>query len=106
MSDRFFSALLVMAGTTYLLRVLPLLFFRKKISGRFLRSFLYYLPYAVLTVMTVPGFFTTSLPLPAAIVGFAVAFLFAFFGKNLLTVASGAAISVFLCELLLSLSGM
>lgn len=47
----------VMAGVTYLVRMLPLTLFRKKLNNRFLRSFLFYVPYAVLTVMTVPAVF-------------------------------------------------
>jgi branched-subunit amino acid transport protein len=41
-----------MAGVTYMVRLLPILFIRRKIKNRFIRSFLYYIPYAVLTVMT------------------------------------------------------
>ena len=49
----FLVYLIVMATVTYLVRMLPLAFFRKKIRSRFVRSFLYYVPYAVLTAMTV-----------------------------------------------------
>lgn len=47
----------VMAGVTYLIRAVPLTVFRKKIENRFVQSFLYYVPYACLTAMTVPGIF-------------------------------------------------
>lgn len=45
----------VMAGTTYLIRALPMLLVRRKIKSHFVQSFLYYVPYAVLAAMTVPA---------------------------------------------------
>ena len=51
----FFPYLLVMAGVTYLVRMVPMTFFRRQIRSRFVKSFLHYVPYAVLTAMTVPG---------------------------------------------------
>ena len=50
----------VMAGVTYLIRMLPLMLFRKKITSRFVKSVLYYMPYAVLTAMTIPAVFTSA----------------------------------------------
>lgn len=50
----FIPRVLVMAIVTYLIRMIPLTFFRKPIKSRFVRSFLYYVPYAVLTAMTIP----------------------------------------------------
>ena len=47
----------VMAGVTYLVRAVPFVAFRKKIQSKFIRSMLYYLPYAVLTAMVLPGVF-------------------------------------------------
>ena len=54
-TEVFFLYLLVMAGVTYLIRMLPLVLCRKKIENRFIRSFLYYIPYAVLSAMTIPA---------------------------------------------------
>ena len=51
----FLPYLLVMAGVTYLIRDLPLVLVRKKIKNRFLQSFLYYIPYTVLSAMTFPA---------------------------------------------------
>lgn len=100
---KFFLYLLVMAGVTYLVRMLPLVLVKKKIQNRFIKSFLYYVPYAVLSVMTVPAiFYATSSPISAA-VGFAVALVAAFFERSLLSVASLACTSVFLCELVMLL---
>lgn len=91
--------LLVCAGVTYLIRMLPLVLVRRKIESRFLRSFLYYIPYTVLGVMTIPAiFYSTSSTLSAAI-GFAVASVLAYFEKSLLTVAASACATVLAVEL-------
>ena len=50
----------VMAGVTYLVRMLPFVIFRKKITSPFIKSVLYYMPYAVLTAMTIPAVFTSA----------------------------------------------
>lgn len=98
---RFFLYLLVMAGVTYLVRMIPLVFFRKKIKSRFVRSFLYYVPYAVLSVMTVPGIFYSTGLYSSAILGTLVAVVLAYFGRSLITVAAGSAASVFIAELVI-----
>lgn len=96
--NNFWIYLLVMAGVTYLIRMLPLVLLKKKITNRFVLSFLYYIPYAVLAVMTVPAIFTsTSEPL-AAILGFLAAGILAYFEKSLLTVAACACLVVFVAE--------
>ena len=100
---KFFLYLLVMAGVTYLVRMLPLVFFRKKIKSRFVRSFLYYVPYTVLAVMTVPAIFYATGSFVSALVGALVAVLLAFFGRGLLTVAAGSALSVLIVELIIKL---
>ena len=50
----------IMAGVTYLIRVVPFTVFRKKIQNHFLQSFLYYIPYAVLSAMTIPAIFYST----------------------------------------------
>ena len=52
--------ILVMAGVTYLIRMVPFTFFTKKIESRYVRSFLKYIPYAVLSAMTIPAIFTST----------------------------------------------
>ena len=79
--------LLTMAGVTYLVRMLPMVLIKKKIQNRFLLSFLYYIPYAVLTVMTVPAILYSTSSVLSAVVGTATALVLAFFNKGLLTVA-------------------
>ena len=99
---RFFLMLAVMAGVTYLVRMLPLVFFRKKIKSPFLRSFLYYIPYAVLSVMTVPAIFYSTGSVWSAVFGTVVAVLLAFFSRSLITVAAGSAVAVLLTELVIT----
>ena len=97
---KFFIYLLVMAGVTYLVRMLPMVFIRKRITSRFIRSFLYYIPYTVLAVMTFPAIFYSTGSVISAVVGTAVGVLLAFFGRGLVTVASASALSVLIVELL------
>lgn len=98
----FFSYLFVMASVTYLIRMLPLVLIKKKIKNRYILSFLHYIPYAVLTVMTVPAIFYSTSLIPA-ISGFTVAVIFAFFEKSLVVVAAFSCLAVFLTGLLIGL---
>ena len=95
--------LLIMAGSTYLIRAVPFALVRRKITNRFVRSFLYYIPYAVLTAMTVPTVFFAAGNVTAAAVGFAVAVLFALKDKSLTTVAVAACVGVFLTDWIMTL---
>ena len=97
----FFVYLLGMAGTTYLIRMLPLVLVKRKIENRFVLSFLYYMPYAVLAVMTVPAIFYATGSFLSAAVGFAVALVLAYFGKSLVLVAGAASLAVLLAELIM-----
>ena len=97
----FFVYLLVMAGVTYLVRMLPLVLVKRKIENKFLLSFLYYMPYAVLAVMTVPAIFTATGSVVSAAIGFAVALLLAYFGKSLVVVAGAASLAVLVTELVM-----
>lgn len=90
-----------MAAVTYLIRMLPLAVFQKKIKNRFIRSFLFYIPYAVLGAMTFPAILYATGSMYSAIAGFVVALLLAFLEKSLLTVALCSCAAVFLVELFL-----
>lgn len=95
-----FGYLAVMAGVTYLIRAVPLVLFRKKIKNRFIQSFLYYIPYAVLAAMTIPAIFTSTGNIYSALAGLAVALVVAFFEKGLVTVALSACGAVLVVEML------
>jgi len=101
MTNNFLLYLLVCAGVTYLIRMLPLVLFKKKIKNRFLLSFLYYIPYAVLAVMTIPAIFFASEHIVSSVSGLIAALILAYMGKSLVTVASFSCIMVFACEILI-----
>lgn len=97
----FLPYLLVMALVTYAVRAIPLVLVKKKIENTFVLSFLHYMPYAVLSVMTVPAVFSATGNVISAIVGVAVALVLAFFKRSLLLVAASASGAVLVTELLL-----
>lgn len=94
--------MVIMAGVTYLIRMLPLALFKKKIQNRFVKSFLAYVPYAVLSAMTFPAVFYSTDSVISAVIGTAVSLGLAYFGRGLLTVAIGGAVSVFIVEFIMS----
>lgn len=98
----FIPYLIVMAGVTYLIRMIPLALLRKKINNKFILSFLYYVPYAVLSAMIVPAIFFASGNIITATVGFLCAVLVAIFSKSLVLVAGCSCMAVFLSELALT----
>lgn len=94
----FFIYLMIMAGSTYLIRAVPFAMIQNKIENRFIRSFLYYIPYAVLAAMTVPAVFYATEHVLSAAVGLLFAAVFAFREKSLTIVAVAACIAVFITE--------
>ena len=90
----FFRYLFVMAGVTYLVRMLPLVLMRKPIKSPFIKSFLYYVPFAVLAAMTIPGILSSTGDIRTAAAGLVVAVVMAWKGCSLLTVAIGACVAV------------
>lgn len=80
----------VMALVTYLIRVIPLTVFRKKIENRYIRSFLYYVPYTCLTAMTFPAILYATASVISALAGVAAAAVFAFRDRSLVMVAAAA----------------
>ena len=94
------AGIAVMALVTYLVRMLPMVIFRKKITNVRVKSFLYYVPYAVLSAMTFPAIFSSTGTYPSAIAGCGVAVFLAYKGKGLLTVAVGAAAAVFIVQMI------
>jgi len=95
----FFTYLLVMAGVTYLIRVLPYIFMRKEVKNRFFKSFLLYVPYTVLAAMTIPAILFATGNIFSAVAGLLVAVVVALFEKGLLTVAISSCVAVLLVEL-------
>lgn len=99
MKGNIYIYILVMALVTYLIRALPLTLIRKEITNKFLKSFLYYVPFVTLAVMTFPGILTSTESVWSGLIGFLVAMVLAYFNKGLFTVSVSACIAVFLLEL-------
>ena len=99
--SKVYAYILLMAVVTYLIRALPLTLIRKEIKSRFIKSFLYYVPYATLAAMTFPAILHATDYVVSSIVGFTVALILAFNRKSLLTVAGMACAAAFVVELFL-----
>lgn len=102
MSAEFPIYLLVMAGVTYLVRMFPLVLIKKQITNRFILSFLHYIPTAVLAVMTVPAIFYSTTVTVAAVIGFIIAVIAAYYEKGLMTVAILSCAAVLVTELVVT----
>ena len=101
MSD-FWIYLLILAGSTYLIRAVPFALLQKKITNRFLQSFLYYIPFSVLAAMTFPAAFHATGSVPAAVIGLGVGGIFAVKGKSMTLVAAVCCVTALAAELLLT----
>ena len=100
MVNNILLAILTMAAVTYLIRVLPLVLIRREIKNKTVRSFLYYVPYVTLSVMTFPAILSATGIVWSALAALAVAVLLSLRGCKLPTVAACACATVFLVELI------
>lgn len=92
---------LAMAAVTYLIRTIPFAFFRKQIKSRYLRSVLYYIPYAVLSAMTFPYVFYSTNDFYTALIGTVVALIASVCKRSMLIVAILACLAVFIAGLII-----
>lgn len=95
------TGVVLMAAVTYIIRVLPITVFKKQIESRYIRSFLYYVPYAVIASLTFPGIFYATGNIVTAVLGTATAILLALFRQGLVVVAIGAILVVYVSGLFL-----
>ena len=93
--------MLIMAAVTYLIRALPLTLIRREIKNVYIRSFLHYVPYVTLAVMTFPAILFATQSTWSALAGFVVAMMLGYMRKGLFTIASAACLTVLLTELLI-----
>ena len=100
---KLYPYLLVMALVTYLIRMLPLAFFRKRITNPFLLGVLHYMPFAVLGTMTIPAVFSSTGEPISAIAGFLAALLLGLKRRSLIEVALAATAAAYLTSLILPL---
>lgn len=91
----------VMAGVTYLVRMIPFTVFRKKIKSQFFRSFLHYIPYAVLSAMTIPAIFYSTGDMVTSVVGTVVAVVLAYLNMPLIVVALAASAAALITGLII-----
>lgn len=98
MRGNIYIYILVMAVVTYLIRVLPFVIWKKEITSPFVKSFLFYVPYACLAAMTFPSILTSTSSMISGIIGFCVAVYMAYKKKSLITVAMVACLAVFIVE--------
>lgn len=89
----------IMAGITYLIRAIPITLFQREIKSVWVRSFLFYIPYAVLAALTFPAVFYATGNEAASIAGTVAALVLAFFDRGLIVVAVGAVVSALLVSL-------
>jgi branched-subunit amino acid transport protein len=99
MSGNVYIYIFVMAGVTYLIRLLPLTLIRGDIKNIYVRSFLYYVPFVTLSVMTFPGMLEATESMWSGLAAFAAAILLAYMRKSLFCVSIASCLVVFLVEL-------
>lgn len=99
MNNNIYLYILVMATVTYLIRVLPLTLIKKKIENVYFKSFLYYVPYVTLSVMTFPAILSATNSIYSAWGGFIIALILAWKKQSLFKVSIFACLVVFILEL-------
>lgn len=100
MSENIYLYIVVMAGVTYLIRLVPLTLLKKDISNVYIKTFLYYVPFVTLAVMIFPAILDATANAWSALGGFAVAVILAYQGNSLFKVSAVACLAVFLIELI------
>ena len=93
--------ILVMAGVSYLIRAVPLVLIRREITNKTVRSFLYYVPYVTLSVMTFPAILEATQSPWSGLAALVVGILMAWLGRSLFQVAVGSCLVVLVAELFL-----
>lgn len=101
MEHNVYIYILIMAGVSYLIRVLPLTLIRKEIKNRTIRSFLFYVPYVTLAVMTFPSILESTNSVWSGLLALIIGIVLAWCGKSLFQVAVFSCLAVFILELFL-----
>ncbi|MDO5717344.1 MAG: AzlD domain-containing protein [Tissierellia bacterium] len=95
-----YAYIFTMAAVTYMIRAIPLTIIRKKIESKFIRSFLYYVPYVTLSLIIFPSILKSTNSLYSALAGFITAVVFSYLGKSLFIVSVASCIAVFIVEII------
>ena len=99
----FFVAIIIMAGITYLIRLLPLLFIKKRIENVFLKSFLYYVPYVVLSVIAFPAILTSTGHMASGLAAALICVVLAYMRRGLISCMVGSVVTALICEIIIML---
>lgn len=99
----FWIYLIILSGSTYLIRAIPFAIFKKNIENRFVRSFLHYIPYSVLAAMTLPAILYSTGNITSSIVGLTLGCILAYKGKGLTVVALVACLGALATEIIMLL---
>lgn len=99
MGKNIFVYIFIMAAVTYLIRMLPLALLKRKITNKFFKSFLYYVPFVTLAIMTFPAILSSTESVWSALAAFVIAVGAAYLGASLPAVAAAACSVVFIAEL-------
>lgn len=97
----FLIYLLILVGSTYLIRAIPFVAVKKTITNKYVKSFLYYIPFSVLVAMTIPDAFYATGNIASSVVGLIVGGIFAYRGKGLTFVAIASCLASFVAECVL-----
>ncbi|MBR5337643.1 MAG: AzlD domain-containing protein [Lachnospiraceae bacterium] len=100
MSGNIYIYVLVMAVVTYLIRLIPLTLIRKEIKNNYIKSFLYYVPFVTLAVMTFPAILYGTESMISGLAGFITALVLAYAGQSLIVVSVLSCLAVFIVELI------
>lgn len=95
------GVVLVTALVTYLVRMIPIVFFKHELSSKWIKAFMHYIPFAVLGAMTFPEILYSTRTMASAAIGLSAAILLAYFNRGLLVTALGAAATVYVAEILI-----
>lgn len=99
---KIYAYILVMAVSTYLIRMLPLVLSRKQITNGYIKAFLNYVPVACLTCLTIPSIFHSTEHIISGAVAFGVGLAASLMKKDMVVVAALASAALFICELLVT----
>lgn len=103
MDNNIYICILIMGGVSFLIRSIPLTLIQKQIKSQFICSFLYYVPYVTLAVMTFPAIITATQSPISGVCALVVGAVAAWFGAGLFKVALSCCGTVFLVELIIGL---
>lgn len=102
-TEGYLIALLIMAGVTYLIRLLPILFVRKRINNTFVRSFLHYVPFVVLATIAFPAIMFSTGNFISGLIATLTCVILAYLNKGLIIVSVGGVSAALIVELILLL---